>query len=748
MKNRYVFTLTCMAIFAFSACNRPNIASNEDTINWKVDSVLHLMTLEEKIGQLNHLQGNYNTTAYESGYNLDEEIRAGKVGAITVSGHMAAMIRWQKIAVEESRLKIPLLFATDVIHGYKTIFPVPLAMAASWDPDAIEKADSITAAEATSAGLHWTFAPMVDIARDPRWGRMMEGAGEDPYLGSVVAAAHVRGLQGDLGRHKLLACAKHFAAYGAVEGGREYNTVDISERVLREVYLPPFKAAVDAGVATVMNAFTVLDRIPASCNELLVKKILKTEWNFKGFTVSDAFSFYELIPHGIAADSSEAALLCMNAWSDMDLWARIYSTQLPGLVKRGEITEKQIDDAVRRVLYYKFKIGLFQNKYLNLDSTVMKKTLLKPAHLEYARRFARETLVLLKNENHVLPLSKDIQRIAVVGYLGNSRSNNDYMGNWACQGDRKDVVTLLEGIKQVVSDKTQIDYLQGCYAYGKTTDELIEKAVQGTKNDQLIILALGEEGYQSGECASRTNISLPGDQEKLVEAFYKTGKPIVGIIFAGRSMTFEQELNMMNAVLYVWQPGTMGGPAIADVLFNDYNPSGKLPVTIPKVLGQVPIYYNQLNTGRPRLGISDKRWGVSKWSDCDNEPLFPFGFGLSYTTFDYGVPVADKDQINFSDTLTVTIRIKNTGDYNGNEIVQLYTRDITGSVARPVKELKGFKKVFLKKDQAKTVEFNITSSDLAFWTKDMKYEAEPGDFELFVGKNSRDCQMVAFRLVR
>lgn len=713
----------------------------------RVDSLLRLMTLEEKVGQLNHLTSEYSTDIYERGKDLDYQISAGRVGAITPFVSIDTLIKFQHLAVDRTRLHIPLLFAADVLHGYRTIFPIPIAQACSWDLDAIEKADHIAAIESCAAGINWTFAPMVDISRDPRWGRVMEGAGEDAYLGSCIAKARIRGFQGDnLGDgNSIMACVKHFAAYGAPEGGREYNTVDISERVLREEYLPPYKAAVEAGAASIMNSFNVVDRIPASCNKHLMTDIARGEWGFKGFFVSDAFSYSELISFGVAANKKDAAAMSMNAGGDMDLWSEIFVQNLPELVTERKVSVSQINASVKRILYYKFKMGLFDDPYRYLKNARKDTTLLKPEFKEASRDVARKSMVLLKNENQVLPLSKAIKKIAIIGPLADSGENNNVVGNWSMDAKQQDVVTLYDGMKEIFTN-SQIIKAAGCMSYGNCSEEMISNAVAAAGQADIVILAIGEEGYSSGECASRVDISLPGDQERLIEAIAKTGKPIVAVIFAGRPLVLTPIIDKLHGILYAWQPGTMGGLAIADILSGAYNPSGKITMTFPRHQGQVPIYYNQLAVGRTRLGPEDKRWGVSKWSDELNEPLFPFGYGLSYTSFVYSNLKLSKTTINKKDSLIVNVDVKNTGDIDGEEVVQLYVHDVIGSVVRPLKDLKGFRKIMLQKGQSKTVSFTIHPADLAFYTLDMSYKTEPGDFKMYVGGCSDVGLEAAFAL--
>ncbi|WKN44205.1 beta-glucosidase BglX [Tunicatimonas pelagia] len=716
----------------------------------QVDSVLSQMTLVEKIGQLNHLKGNYSTDIYEQDTDLEEEIQQGRVGALTPFVDLDQLIAWQKLAVEESRLGIPLLYAADVVHGYRTIFPVPLAQAASWDLKAIEQADRIAATEMSAAGLHWTFAPMVDISRDPRWGRVMEGAGEDPYLGSCIAEARVRGFQGDdlLQSNTVIACAKHFAAYGAPEGGMEYNTVDVSERRLRELHLPPFRASVDAGVATLMNSFNVVAGVPASSNDLLLKQILRKEWEFTGFTVSDANSLHEVIPHGVAANRKEAAYQCFTAGSDTDLWGQVYVESLEELVKEGAISEVDIDRSVRRILRYKFELGLFDDPYRYFDTVRLQQTLRRPEHLEAARSLARKSFVLLKNDNQLLPFQPaQYERIALIGPLGNSREYKDLIGNWSGFANPDDLTTVYQGLKEALDTTVKLDTASGCRAFGNCPEAMIEQARRVAERSDVVVLAVGENGYNTGECASRADISLPGNQEELIKVVAATGKPIVLLLFTGRPLELTDILNDVSAIMVCWQPGTEAGLAVADVLLGDHAPQGKLPMTFPYHQGQIPIYYSHLNTGRPRQGPEDTRWGVSKWSDVPNEPLFPFGYGLSYTTFSYSPPTLSQTQLSADDTLKIYTTVTNTGQTDGTEVAQLYIRDQIATVSRPVKELRGFQLVTLAPGASQSVTFQMTVEDLKYWTREMQYAVEPGNFSIFVGGNSQDTQTVSFSLM-
>lgn len=715
--------------------------SIDPTIERKVDSVLKLMTIDEKIGQLNQLTGNGETTGpITFATEYQDAIRKGEVGSMLNVNGAAYTYKVQKIAVEESRLGIPLIFGYDVIHGYKTIFPIPLGEAACWDLDAIEKSARIAAIEAAAAGQHWTFAPMVDIARDPRWGRVMEGAGEDPFYGSLVAKARVKGFQGSslADPSTIVACAKHFVAYGAAMGGRDYNTVDISNRTLHEVYLPPFKAAIDAGVGTFMSSFNELNGVPVTGNKEMVKDILKDEWQFNGFIVSDWASIREMLVHGIAADEYQAADLAMNAGIDMDLEGHIYIHQLKKLLADGKITEKQIDDAVRRILRIKFMLGLFDDPYRYCDTIREKELILNPRHLEIAREVARKSMVLLKNDG-VLPLSKKLNTVAVIGPLADN--TEDIIGTWSARGEGKDAVSVLTGIRQKLPN-TKVIHAKGCDITGDSKAGFAEAIATARKADA-VVLVVGEAAMMSGEALSRAFLDLPGVQKDLVLAINELKKPLVVVLMNGRPLTIEWMDNAVPAILEAWLPGTMGGPAVADILFGDYNPSGKLPMTFPRNVGQIPLFYYHKNTGRPR--VETERY-TSKYIDSPNTPLYPFGYGLSYTSFDYSNFGISANEIGMSDTLKVWVDVTNTGNYDGEEVVQLYIRDMVGSVTRPVKELKGFEKVFIKKGETVKVMFKLTASDLAFYTRTMEFKAEPGDFKVFVGGNSRDLQELSFRL--
>jgi len=728
---RNTFILIVLLSMFYVSCKSPGSTSGDANIDRRVDSVMALMSLDDKIGQLNLLTSDWDVTGPTFRKDYEDLIRQGKIGAI-FNAHTAAYTRkLQKMAMEESKLKIPLLFGYDVIHGYKTIFPVPLAEAASWDLVAIEKSARIAAIEAAASGLHWTFAPMVDIARDPRWGRVMEGSGEDAYLGSLIGAARVRGFQGkDLTDPlTILACAKHYAAYGAAQAGRDYHTVDMSELVLREVYLPPFKAALDAGVATYMTSFNELFGIPASASQFLLRDVLKKEWNFSGFVVTDYTSINEMVEHGYAVDHKHGAELALNAGVDMDMQGTAYLRFLKELVDEKKVTVAQIDDAVRRILKLKFQLGLFDDPYRYSDEEREKQLIYAPEHLDAARDIARKSFVLLKNNNQTLPFGANVKNVALIGPLGDTQHH--ILGTWRAAGDNAKAVSLLMALQQETGFKVVFE--KGCDIEG-TDKSGFAKAIAAARAADIIVLAIGETAEMSGEAACRTNISIPGVQSELLAELRKLGKPIVLVLMNGRPITIEKEVDMADAVLETWFAGTQAGYAIADVLTGRYNPSGKLPITFPRNVGQIPIFYNMKNTGRP---ISESKY-TSKYLDVSNTPLFPFGFGLSYTTFAYSNLALSDSLLHSNDSIVVSVKLANTGNFDGEEVVQLYVRDLVGNVTRPVKELKGYKKVFLKKGEEQTISFTIKASDLAFYHSDLTFKPENGDFMVFVGGNSVD----------
>jgi beta-glucosidase len=693
---------------------------------------MELMTLEEKIGQTVL----YATGADVTGPVLDKNyltyLKDGSVGAIFNATGSAFTRKLQKIAVDETRLGIPLIFGYDVIHGYKTIFPIPMGEASSWDLELMEKTARIAAIEASVEGIHWTFAPMVDIARDPRWGRIAEGAGEDTYLGALIAKARVKGFQGtDLNKdNTILACAKHYAAYGAAQAGRDYHTVDMSINTLRNVYLPPFLAAKEAGVATFMNSFNELNGIPATGNKFLLDDILRKEWGFNGFVVTDYTSINEMVPHGYAKDLKQAGELAMNAGVDMDMQGGVYLNHMKTSIEEGKTSRIRLEKAVRAILRMKFKLGLFDNPYKYCNEEKEASVILCKEHLEAARDAAKKSMVLLKNDKKVLPLSNS-KKIALIGPLAADEFH--IIGNWAAHGNREGIsVSVKEGFE---ARGNKFTYTKGCEIVGGDTSGF-DQAIKNAKNADIAVMVMGELENMSGEAASRTNIKLPGKQQELLKAIQKTGTPIVLVLINGRPLDLSWESKNMNAIVEAWFPGTSGGHAVADVLFGDYNPAGKLTVTFPRSVGQIPIFYNMKNTGRPKDMKDANPWFVSRYLDSENTPLYPFGYGLSYTTFSYKNTKISNPKMSKDIPLKITTEITNTGNFDGEEIVQLYIKDNFGSITRPVKELKGYKKIFLRKGASKTVEFTLTAADLKFYNDKLEYVNEVGDYELFVAKNS------------
>lgn len=721
-------------IIAFFLCSTL-LYSQTKTVEERIDSVLALMTLKEKVGQLvqfsgDKLTGEKTSRPKEEHINL---VRGGMIGSFLNVFGAETTRKIQQIAVEESRLKIPLIFGLDVIHGFKTTFPVPIAEASSWDPELVKLSARIQAEEASSAGIHWTFNPMVDIARDPRWGRIVEGSGEDPYLGSLMSAARVEGYQGEnlYDENTIVACAKHFAAYGGAEGGRDYNTVDISERTLREIYLPPFRSAVDANVGTLMSSFNEISGIPASANKFLLSNILKNEWNFDGFIVSDWNSIGELINHGIATDSKHAAELAIDAGVDMDMEANTYINHLGELVNENKISIESLNDSVRRVLRIKFRLGLFDDPFKYCNKEREASTVLNDRMKSSALEVAKKSIVLLKNKN-ILPLSKNLKSIAVIGPLANAK--DDPLGPWKQEGDSSDVITVFDGIKNKVGMSTEVLYEPGCTING-TTKENFNNAVSIANKSDLIILCLGESRQMSGEARNRLSLDLPGIQEELAKALHRTGKPVVVVLMNGRPLTINWINENVDGILETWFLGIQTGNAIADVLFGDFNPSGKLPVTFPRYVGQVPIYYNHKNTGRP---FHPENTYTSKYIDGENSPLYPFGYGLSYSTFVYNNLRLDKKMIKIGESIEISVDVQNTGTYDGEEVIQLYIRDLAASVTRPILELKDFKKVYFKAGESKKINFTLSTDKLKFYDINMNYVVEPGKFKILIGTNSTD----------
>jgi len=727
-----VVFISCLPILSISLSAGPSLKTSDT--EKRIDELLSKMNLDEKVGQLVQ----YN---YQDSEKYKALIREGKIGSfLNVPPDAATANSIQKIAVEESRLGIPLIYGYDVIHGQKTIFPIPLAESSSWDPVLAERNARVAAREAAACGVRWTFAPMMDIARDPRWGRIAEGAGEDPCLGAAFARARVAGFQGnDLSNpESVAACAKHYAAYGAAEGGRDYNTVDVSEKTLREVYLPPFKAAVDAGAATLMSAFNEIGGMPASANPLTLTRILRQEWGFEGFVVSDWNSVGELISHGVAASPGEAGILALSAGVDMDMEGNIYQGQLARLVREGKLSEKLVDQAVRRILRVKFRLGLFEKPYTD---TNLAKSILSKEHMAQALDAARKSIVLLKNDKKLLPLNKGMKSIAVVGPLADSRK--DVLGSWSGRGSEENAVSVLEGIREKIVQSVKILYSRGCDVTGSSR-EGFKDAVKLAAQADAVVAVLGESADMSGEAESRSDLGLPGVQEDLLKELVKIGKPVILVLMNGRPLAFSWAAEQVPAIVESWQLGVQHGRAVADVLFGDWNPAGKLTVSFPRVTGQVPIYYNHKNTGRPSQ--DNVKW-TSKYIDCPSTPLYPFGYGLSYATFKYQDLKIGPETIAPYGTVKVSAVVSNLGNRAGDEIVQLYIRDLAASMTRPVKELKGFKRIPLGPGESKTVEFVLGSDELGLYNPRMEWVVEPGDFQVWVGPSSAEGLAGQFRVV-
>lgn len=760
MKTINTILSLCLATFLFLSCSNTTDKKNKNSTTYehKIDELISKMTIEEKVGQMNLYNGFWDATGpvpkEGNAKTKYEHLRKGWVGAMLNVRGVDKTRSLQKIAVEETRLGIPLLFGFDVIHGFKTLSPIPIAESASWDLEAIEKSARVGAIEASAAGINWTFAPMIDISRDPRWGRVMEGGGEDPYLGSKIATARVKGFQGDnlANANTIAACAKHFAAYGFSEAGKEYNTVDISSNTLYNTVLPPFKAAQKAGVRTFMNAFNDLNGIPASTNKFLQRDILKGKWEFDGFVVSDWASINEAIFWGQAKDKKEAAYLASTAGSDMDMEGYVYVNELVNLVKEKKVEESIIDDAVRRILRVKFELGLFDDPYKYCNEVREKNEIGSKANQEAVLDMAKKSVVLLKNEKQLLPLQKKGQKIALIGPLAND--NNSPLGSWRLASDDHTAISVLEGMKKYTGNK--LIYKKGVELYtGKTAfvEEVkvnttnrkgMEEAVKAAKNANVVVMVLGEHGFQSGEGRSRTNLDLPGLQQELLEAVYKVNPNIVLVLNSGRPLTINWAKENIPTIIMGWQLGTQTGNAIAQVLYGDYNPSGKLPMTFPRNVGQIPIYYNFKSTGRGINKENNVFW--SHYSDVENTPLYPFGYGLSYTTFKYKNLQLDKSVYNVNETVQVSVDLTNSGNYNGKEVLQLYLRDKKGSITRPVRELKGFELISLKKGETKKITFKLNRAELGFYNNEGKYLVEKGDFEVFVGGNSNANLKATFKL--
>jgi len=752
------YKITSLFLFIFLAIQNDcysqgqNYISNklDPVIEEKIDSILKLMTLEEKVGQMNQYNGFYDVTgpSPEEGDSKTkyDQLRNGSVGSMLNVRGVKEVRAVQKIVIEESRLGIPLIIGFDVIHGYRTISPIPLAEAASWDMEAIKKSASVAASEAAAAGINWTFAPMIDISRDARWGRVMEGAGEDPFLGSRIAEARVRGFQGeDLSSvTTIAACAKHFAAYGFSESGKEYNTVDIGTSTLYNIVFPPFKAAADAGVKTFMNSFNELNGIPATGNIFLQREILKKQWNFNGFIVSDWASIAEMIPWGFSQDLREAAKSAIIAGSDMDMESKAYVNHLSDLVNDKEVEALLLDDAVRRILRVKFELGLFDDPYKYCDEERESVTIGSKQNNEAVLDMARKSIVLLKNENQILPLKRSGQKIALIGALANDK--NSPLGSWRIASEDNSAISVFEGMQKysgnTLSYKKGADLVTGETAFihelniNSTDKSEFKEAVELAEKSDVVVMVLGEHGFQSGEGRSRTNIDLPGVQQELLEEVFKVNKNVVLVLNNGRPLSITWADEHIPAIVEAWHLGTQTGNAVAQVLYGDYNPSGKLPVSFPRNIGQIPIYYNYKNTGRP-LSYTDKKmvfW--SHYSDVENTPLYPFGHGLSYTSFKYDMLKLDKKEYSINDKVNISVNIKNTGQVMGKEVVQLYIQDLFASITRPVKELKSFKMIELKPGESKTVHFILDKSSFGFFNNDGKYVIESGKFKVYIGGSS------------
>jgi beta-glucosidase len=737
MKNIFLYIVFTTSCFCINAQHK--------SIPQKVEALLHRMTIEEKVGQMNQYSSDFATGPISPAGLRQDDVRQGKIGSfLNVTG--AARTRSLQELAMQSRLKIPLLFALDVIHGYRTTFPIPLAEAASWDLPAIQQSARIAATETAAAGVHWVFAPMVDIARDPRWGRVMEGAGEDSWLGAQVAAARVRGFQGNgLGHtNAVMACAKHFAAYGAAVGGRDYNSVDMSVQQLHNVYLPPFKAAAQAGVASFMNSFNDLNGIPATGNAYLQRTLLKKQWQYSGLVVSDWGSVGEMISHGYVPDSASAAMVAANAGSDIDMESRCYIQHLPALIKKGSVKMAIIDDAVRRILQKKFEMGLFDDPYKFCNEQREQQQWNNAEHLDAATSMARKSIVLLQNHNQVLPLQAAGKKIALIGPL--VKSVKEHLGFWSFDwpDDTARITTLWDAMQKQIGQQAQLSYARGCGLSDTSTDAIAE-AVQTAASADVVVLYVGEERSMTGEAKSRSQIRLPGVQEKLIRAIVATGKPVVLLIGAGRPLIFSEPATGVAAIVYTWWLGTQAGKAITDVLLGYYNPSARLPISFPRNEGQIPIYYNHFNTGRPALHDSDINY-VSAYNDLSNSPQYAFGFGLSYTQFSYSKPMLSSSAISSQQRTILSVTVTNTGIYDGEETVQLYIRDWVASVVRPVKELKGFKKIFLKKGESAEVKFTIDAALLGFYNDAGQLVIEPGAFNIMVGGSSQHLQSLPLQL--
>lgn len=735
MKKNLLYAVALAA--SLMGCGQPQDKNTE--IENKVETLLHKMTLEEKLGQMNQL----SPWNFE---DLAKRVRKGEVGSILNVVNPEEVNKIQKIAVEESRLGIPLIVSRDVIHGYKTIFPIPLGQAATFNPEIVKEGARVAAIEASADGIRWTFAPMIDVARDPRWGRIAESCGEDPYLNAVMGTAMIKGYQGDSLNDPtaIAACAKHFVAYGAAEGGRDYNSTFIPERVLRNVYLPPFKAAADAGCATFMTSFNDNDGVPSTANSFVLKDVLRKEWKYDGMVVTDWASALEMVNHGFCTDGKDAAEKSVNAGVDMEMVSETFIQNLKQSIAENKVSIETIDNAVRNILRLKFRLGLFDNPYVVTPQTVK----YAEKHLQTAKTAAEQSVILLKNENQTLPFTDKIKTLAVIGPMADAPY--EQMGTWVFDGEKEHTQTPLTAIKEMYGNKVKVIFEKGLeYSRDKNTAG-IARAVSAARQADAVVVFVGEESILSGEAHSLANLNLQGAQSQLIKELAATGKSVVTVVMAGRQLVIADEVKVSDAMLYSFHPGTMGGPAIADILFGEVNPSGKTPVTFPRMSGQVPIYYAQHKTGRPanptemlidEIPVEAGQTSVgcrSFYLDAGNSPLFPFGYGLSYTNFEYSNLSLASDKLTAQDTLSISFTLKNTGKYDGTEVVQLYVQDKVGSVTRPVKELKRFQRVTLKAGESTQVSLSLPVSELAFWGYDMNYTVEPGDFTLWVGTNSAE----------
>ncbi len=748
-----------------AACTGPAPTGKDPEMNAFINDLMGKMTLDEKIGQLNLPVAGWAVTGIAVSKDVEDKIRAGQVGGIFGAYGPEKVRKVQEIAVNESNMKIPLLFGLDVIHGHRTIFPIPLGMAATWDSKLIEQSARTAAIEASAEGLNWTFSPMVDISRDPRWGRISEGAGEDPALGSIVARAMVRGYQGsDLtANNTIMACVKHFGLYGQPEAGRDYNTVDMSHGAMLNYYLPPYKAGVDAGAGSFMSSFNVVDAVPATGNKWLLTDVLRTQWGFEGLLVSDYTSVNEMSNHGLG-DLQTVSAMSLNAGLDMDMVGEGFLTTLKKSLEEGKVNLRDIERACRNVLEAKYKLGLFDDPYRYVNEERAKNEVFNEANRSIAREVAAHSFVLLKNEGQVLPLRRS-GTIALVGPLADN--TRDMLGTWVIAGDFNNSVTVLNGVKNTGGKDVNVLHARGSNITNDTAfirrlnffnqpnvvlddrspEAMLKEAVATARKADVVVAVLGESQSMSGESSSRTNLDIPDAQKELLKALVRTGKPVVVVLFSGRPLTLTWEDANVDAILNVWAPGTEAGNAIARVLFGDYNPSGKLPATFPRTVGQVPIFYNHLPTGRPFDGKGDAKFR-SNYLDESNEPLYPFGYGLSYTTFTYSDIKLGKETLKGDESLTATVTLSNTGKYDGEETVQLYIRDPVATISRPVKELKQFQKVILKAGEGREVSFTVSTEDLKFYNYDLRYDWEPGDFEIMIGGNSRDVKVVKVNWVK